>query len=53
MDVAFHTQGQGTKAVDPEAPALDQILALAADLTKDSSMRTASPSCASTTPRVG
>ena len=36
MDVAFHTQGQGTKAVDPEAPALEQILALAADLTKDS-----------------
>jgi hypothetical protein len=36
MDVAFHTEGQGKKAADPEAPALEQILALAADLTKDS-----------------
>jgi hypothetical protein len=36
MDVTFHTQGQGEKAVDPEALPPEQILALAADLTKDS-----------------
>ena len=37
MDITFHTKGQGKKAVEPEALPLEQILALAADLTKDSS----------------
>ena len=36
MGITFHTQGQGKMAVEPKALALEQILALAADLTKDS-----------------
>jgi hypothetical protein len=36
LGVTFHTQGQGKMAVEPKALALEQILALAADLTKDS-----------------
>jgi putative DNA primase/helicase len=36
MGIAFHTQGQGKMAVEPKALALEQILALAADMTKDS-----------------
>ena len=38
MGITFHTQGQGKKAVESEALALEQILALAVDLTKDSSL---------------
>jgi putative DNA primase/helicase len=37
MGVIFHTQCQGKKAIEPEALPLVQILALAADLNKDSS----------------